>query len=579
MAVLTLKLEEICRYQHGLPQDMLPFTCLPRRVHPAHILLRFVHETIENQPKIDAVLTPWLASYGLSRIPHLVTSLSHTATLLLEYGAYHGRLDILQDAQVDGLRRSPNLLVLCALQGDADTIKYLFNQGYILGMLDAGRAAAWKGSLVVLACLAAIDPKDYWIRESTLLFAAMGGHLPVLQWLVRTWPSTNTAFRSQVEKKCLEEAVRHQHHDVAYWLAQLMQTDNQAAIVAAFHLDASVDVLVPFVDDLLGVVNRVVRSTPRVQDIHTLDCIFQTMEDRQYNTRVIAEAKKAAMLRAVCCYRFEILAALERTMEATDVQAALTLFVRSSIDRSFVRDLLGSRCDSLGTFMLFFSRHGTSFAPIIVKAVVRAVGYSALTKYLVHGCASDISQETTEWLEEIVGTVGGDGAFTGHLLLQMAQTRLGKHAFQMVYKSWLPQATADEKERVQVACLKLSQVSKYAVVLSGPHNVAMLNRVARYSSVDVVRTVLSSVTAGMSPSEAQEAESRALLEATMAQNKRVVEWLVHLHVTRRTRQHIAAIKRAVDVAAQGTDGRLHDVIRRGYYRLAMREDIHESLTT
>ncbi|KAF0684297.1 Aste57867_23715 [Aphanomyces stellatus] len=224
----------ICQYQHGVPEDMLPFSALAS-----------TYDFPRGAKVVDALFLPWLRIYGFSRLPRLVDAVLGMQDCVLQYAAYFDHIDILQVFQTAAFLPG-NLTTLAAGEGHVDVLKYLDKIGYIRTnelsphhnaqrLSTAAMAAAKHGHLVVLQYLHMMYPMEIWMDNGGPAFSAVA-HLEVLQWLMDIWGPTLTATEHDANLEgLLLAAVNQERLATTTWLAEKMQHSRQfSAILRVF---------------------------------------------------------------------------------------------------------------------------------------------------------------------------------------------------------------------------------------------------------------------------------------------------------------------------------------------------------
>ncbi|KAF0682918.1 Aste57867_25006 [Aphanomyces stellatus] len=338
----------ICRFQDGPTGDMLAFVSLPRRVRtPAHELA-FLDETRHLQPAHDAVVTPWLARHGLSRLERLFIWSPCSKAIVVAHAAFHGRLDVLKHVHWIPTRSTDqpfdNATVLGALQGHVPVLEFLHSQGRLKYVAQASVAAASKGNLPVLDFIHQTVVTFNWNYAATLYVAAQHGQTTTLAWLLSVWVQdpVGTLFHAlDVEFTCLRLAVRHGQHDTRRWLVKYMHGQGQGMLlprVFAYEEHAVVDdiELKDVADAIWPVLQRVRRHYDMDNIARILD-VLATGDDG--GRRQVRAACFRILVRAVAFCRMDVLDWLvaQAIVDTTDLRDVLHLYAAVPCDRQHNR--------------------------------------------------------------------------------------------------------------------------------------------------------------------------------------------------------------------------------------------------
>ncbi|KAF0718813.1 Aste57867_1470 [Aphanomyces stellatus] len=571
-------LQLVFQFQDGLPEDMRPFATLPLMPspHPSsfNTFLSKIHEL---QHQVDVVVTPWLAHYGLARLNCLIECCPRARDIVLAHAAYHGRLDLVQflastDDEPYPQAFNPVWLLSVAL-GHQSVVGFLDARGRHLLPLAGPRPQGCPTLVYFLYDARRPDLPD-WFLERMCCLATQCGQLSVLQYLFRALGAATT---EQLDSDCLQTAVEYRHVHIQQWLATRIQesTDSEAFVsLFAQSNRATVEAFAPYVDDIMQLVEPVIQSHCRDHDMANLAAILTALS--QEATR-LCEAKKAALRQMVVHFRVDLLDwLLQQGMDEGDIRDVLDEFQVPDRDNQEFLDELIRPHRNAQEMMDFFARHGVSLAPAMRQHTIATVGLLPLVQWALGDDASMERRSRTthslKWVEAIVELSGGDVAFLGQLVLQLASKKRDAHLFPSLYELWVSVADdADDVLRIQYELLKAhkSKTAKFTAALSMDQDSALLGRVAQVSSVDLVKRVLINVTANMSDEGKQNTQADALLRATEGENANVVKWLVEEQVKQGARRNLEAITRALEtcVVSQQVNTDVEGYLRHALERL------------
>ncbi|KAF0694539.1 Aste57867_14579 [Aphanomyces stellatus] len=229
-------------FQHGMHLDMRPLKALTP-VSPG-ILQGCSHLTNECRAameRIDALLTPWYAAHGTSRIPCLFRWFKHTYGVVATHAAYFGKLETLEylhDVYTIRFFRDLPLWNVAAANGHLHVLGFLHTHLYVSYYQSAALTCAGASG-----ALAAVD----WLHSHSILcdiidaqdMAAEFGQLEVLQWLhargigeITTWGMDRAAKNGHIDvlawlydhtnvtctTNAMDDAARNGHLDALEWL-------------------------------------------------------------------------------------------------------------------------------------------------------------------------------------------------------------------------------------------------------------------------------------------------------------------------------------------------------------------------
>ncbi|KAF0708130.1 hypothetical protein As57867_006427, partial [Aphanomyces stellatus] len=273
----------ICTFQPGVHHDMLAFL----RIHDVQTEYRDAHHYYNRSSVVDAIMTPWLATFHGpdSRIPLLVTCLPRTSSLLVNYAADHGRVDLLayvhDHVQTDLYGCSNVLYDLASRHGHLSVVKYLYEIGYNNDRLnEAACQAAFHSHPSILEFFLDTFSDDLdmadWIPEETIYSLVDYSNLTMLQWLVRVWfPTANPdAVLEVVLPRSLTTAVELDKKDIAEWAAAELQARNlNDALLEVFLLHDNTDFLFPYINIDMDVTVADLGNMVTTKDVSETDII------------------------------------------------------------------------------------------------------------------------------------------------------------------------------------------------------------------------------------------------------------------------------------------------------------------
>ncbi|KAF0708129.1 hypothetical protein As57867_004246, partial [Aphanomyces stellatus] len=221
----------ICAFQRSVPRDMLPLQRLP--TIPA--VARSAHEYFgQSERVVDVVVTPWLASHGFARLPRVVAYLPHVTSLLANFAADHGRVDLLTHlhdhihVRLDGC--SNILLELVARRGHVATLAYLGSVDYPLARLNEAVFFATSQCqqpvlVYVLATYGHTINMRGWVPTMVARTSTIDGDLSTMRWLVDVWfPAVESdEMYEALLTHCLAAAMDVAQVDVVHWVAAKIQ--------------------------------------------------------------------------------------------------------------------------------------------------------------------------------------------------------------------------------------------------------------------------------------------------------------------------------------------------------------------
>ncbi|KAF0718532.1 Aste57867_1634 [Aphanomyces stellatus] len=192
--VLGHLLPSIAAYQQGVLSDTTQFRHLhrPRPHNPTD------NYSLDDDgfARVDALLAPWLATFGISRLLPLFKCMSHMRDIAFLHAVYQGRLDVvryLDDAF--GIHSfCYNALDIAATRGHLDVLEYLHDRDYVGCTKVAMGGAALHGHVHVLAFLH--RKRHEGCFRGALDGAAQRGLHDVVRWLVEHEADDITALSS-----------------------------------------------------------------------------------------------------------------------------------------------------------------------------------------------------------------------------------------------------------------------------------------------------------------------------------------------------------------------------------------------
>ncbi|KAF0718778.1 Aste57867_1492 [Aphanomyces stellatus] len=558
----------ICRFQTGVPEDLVPIAKIP--VVLMHSYAPPPWFAWANDGTMDAKyptslfdddVFPWLLLHGLDRLQLLLSYLPRVAPMLVQFAAYHGRLDLLVAVRTilpEILAQSWHLLSLAALQGHIEVYKYLVHVGYQSDLLPAGRAAAWAGHVNLLDTMVALHSRA-WIQSATFTCAARAGQTAAFQWLWTQWTVTDRyAFhRTIAMRKGLEEAIHNGHDRLAQWIAGIdepairrilfvvfMEEESDAAdFIVIEHMGHGADV-----DWALEAL-----STGRPKNVlRKVQLVFTVLDKRPSQCR--RDAERVCLLHAAKQSHNDVMHWLldDRHMHPTDVQHVFeaTRHGRAAVQRAIRKQ----RTDLL----LALQSRGVDVTEVMRMELYTAVGILPLAQWL----GDDTTPmrtffESSTWLGWIIERLGGHVAVMGQVLGHISRTNHGLDCFPSLFEAWYARVTdVAEKDRVLSACLArdCSPMVVTTLMPTFPTAAAFLIQQTQSSSIRHLRRALDELLAQESTTmDTRHIERDMLCQAIKARRYNVTAWLGHrLSVT-----NAAAVEYAMEWAIKGewTKGR------------------------
>ncbi|KAF0690741.1 hypothetical protein As57867_017825, partial [Aphanomyces stellatus] len=170
--------------------DILEATMMDADLLPFHSIDRTNDYYMDDdRDQVDRLLTPWLETYGLTRLSRLIKTFPNVTLVLLSYAAAHGRVDILKRMH-DQFHVTDRLFELAAAKGHLPVLEYLHSVGHHDRLMHAAGLAAAHGHHHVLQFMYETYPdedKQWWIDSSDVGAAAGSGHVDVVAWIFDFW--------------------------------------------------------------------------------------------------------------------------------------------------------------------------------------------------------------------------------------------------------------------------------------------------------------------------------------------------------------------------------------------------------
>ncbi|KAF0725235.1 hypothetical protein Ae201684P_013402 [Aphanomyces euteiches] len=168
-------------YQHGIPEDMLPFLHLPSSLHPSERDIRLY----------QTALSPWYLRFPLSRLHLLFALVPRMRSIVAQEAISSGNMTLLCHLhKMDDLATFPVPLIDTAARfNQVDILSFLQRipnydrHGYTI---KAAFDAALFGHLECVQFLVHNDLVRFEMLRLTMEHAARGGHLHIITWLLES---------------------------------------------------------------------------------------------------------------------------------------------------------------------------------------------------------------------------------------------------------------------------------------------------------------------------------------------------------------------------------------------------------
>ncbi|KAF0684688.1 Aste57867_23343 [Aphanomyces stellatus] len=257
-------------FQDGFYDDMLPLAPF-RLLPPHHVLLPYETRTlVTNLDKLHAVLTPWLRVHTISRVARLFEIMPRMVAHVASYAVYLNHMDLLLalDSPPSSLLSTlPNLLDVAVLGKSRLVVDYLLDQQYtrgsdgedVLGIAaehydgmdlvqrllayfprstDIGpavvKAAACLNTDIVCLLLPSVD----YLYIAPIMSEIVSGHIDVVRQVIQdTYNAIDAydneraiAFDATLRRACMASAVQRGRIDVASWLLDTSDDDDDVIV-------------------------------------------------------------------------------------------------------------------------------------------------------------------------------------------------------------------------------------------------------------------------------------------------------------------------------------------------------------
>ncbi|KAF0697990.1 Aste57867_11372 [Aphanomyces stellatus] len=427
----------ICAFQLGLPQDLIAI----RRISQCH----------STDEEICQVLSPWFDLNGLSRLHLAVASVPIADTVIMQFAAREGRVDILQllhDRYIN-LNSTDQLFQVAAVHGRVAVFEYLHEIGYRLDGLEHAIVAAVNAAQIsilqyVLETYAGCQDMTEWISAGHAASCVEYETLGMLHWILTVWfPAMNPKSVASTLRQCLECIAVHRgsNIDKAVWCAKQLQSSDPTGILEAFLSFESMEPLLEYLDEDMDVSVETLSSLVSDERVGRFDVVFAKLTCLQDGGSKRRDSARQCLMEATKHCHLVMMQWLVKSlaMESTDIDAVL----HSTTCGEYIRPYHSLREYDVDIVAAFIETHNIGFHRSFMLTVVcwhlervRAVDLAAMKAMKVTSFATYCVAKFIRLMEE---EEGGEGALLGRCIQHMVRSthsRWDKAVLKKVYKSW-----------------------------------------------------------------------------------------------------------------------------------------------